>query len=84
MRITGDQCRKTLVPAVTADYVPAIYARAISGDSLQKIADWLTSEGVKTERGHAVWNEGTVNQGQWAFFRASSSGISARSRNPII
>jgi hypothetical protein len=60
--IAGDRYRKTLVPAATADYVPAIYARAISGDSLQKIADWLTSEGLKTERGHAVWNGGTVNQ----------------------
>jgi DNA invertase Pin-like site-specific DNA recombinase len=60
--ITGDRYRKALVPAATADYVPAIYSRAISGDSLQKIADWLTSEGVKTDRRHAVWNGGTVNQ----------------------
>ena len=60
--IEGDRYRKTLVPAATADYVPAIYARATKGDSLQKIADWLTAEGVETETGNAVWNAGTVKQ----------------------
>jgi site-specific DNA recombinase len=61
-RIVGERYRKSLAPTATADYVPAIYARAIAGDSLQKIADWLTAEGVGTERGHAVWNPATVRQ----------------------
>jgi len=30
--ITGDRYRKTLVPAATADYVPAIYALATQSD----------------------------------------------------
>ena len=60
--IEGDRYRKTLVPAATADYAPAVYARATKGDSLQKIADWLTAEGVEIETGNAVWNAGTVKQ----------------------
>jgi hypothetical protein len=49
--IEGDRYRKTLVPAATPDYEPAIYARATKGESLQKIADWLTAEGVETVTG---------------------------------
>jgi hypothetical protein len=62
-RIAGDRYRKGLVvDRALADYIPAIYARAIEGQSLQKIAAWLTSEGVETETGYAVWNGGTVRQ----------------------
>jgi DNA invertase Pin-like site-specific DNA recombinase len=74
--ITGDRYRKTLVPAGTADYVPAVYARAIEGESLQKVADWLTAEGVPTETGNAVWHPGTVKQ---ILSNATYSGTHTRS-----
>jgi DNA invertase Pin-like site-specific DNA recombinase len=61
-RIEGDKYRKGLVADVTADYVPAILDRAISGDSLRKIAAWLSAQGVATDTGNAVWNEGVVKQ----------------------
>jgi site-specific DNA recombinase len=57
--ITMVDGRKLFVP--TADgrkYIPAIFARAIEGQSLRKIAAWLTAEGVPTYTGGAVWNEG--------------------------
>ncbi len=60
--IEGNRYRKTLVPAATANYVPAIYARATTGESLQKIADWLTAEGVETGTGNAVWSPDTAKQ----------------------
>lgn len=62
-RIEGDKYRKALVVDPTlADYVPAIFARAIKGESLRKIAAWLSAEGIPTERGNAVWHEGVVKQ----------------------
>jgi hypothetical protein len=62
-RITGDRYRKSLaVDPTLADYVPAVYARAIQGESLQKIADWLTVGGVPTDSGNAVWNPSVVRQ----------------------
>jgi DNA invertase Pin-like site-specific DNA recombinase len=59
-QIEGDRYRKFLVPSPVARYVSAIFERATAGDSLQKIADWLTAEGVSTETGNAVWNPSVV------------------------
>jgi DNA invertase Pin-like site-specific DNA recombinase len=62
-RIEGDRYRKSLVADPTlVDYLRAVYYRAIKGDSLRMIAAWLESEGVRTERGNAVWSESVVGK----------------------
>ncbi len=75
-RISGDRYRKSLVATPEAAYVAAIYSRAIAGESLRKIAAWLESEGVKTDRGNAVWNEGVIQQ---ILTNATYSGTGTRS-----
>lgn len=53
--------RKVLVPTSDGrNYVPAIYQKVIDGESLRSIAAWLTREGVKTQTGLYVWNEGFI------------------------
>lgn len=60
-QIVGSKYRKSLVAdAKLADYIKAVYDRAIEGQSLRDIAAWLTGEGVPTERGMKVWHEGVV------------------------
>jgi hypothetical protein len=59
-RVEGDKYRKSLAAAPEAAYVPAMFDRAIEGQSLRAIADWLTGSGVRTPVGHAVWNDSVV------------------------
>jgi site-specific DNA recombinase len=58
----GDKYDHYLVPTDTGrKYVPLIYRRCIDGWSLEKIAEWLNDEGVKTSSGGKWWG-GTVGR----------------------
>jgi DNA invertase Pin-like site-specific DNA recombinase len=61
--ITGEIYRKHLqVIEALRPIVVTIFDMAIEGVSLRKIGEWLTSKGIKTERGNVGWPEGTVKQ----------------------
>jgi DNA invertase Pin-like site-specific DNA recombinase len=50
--------KKLFVPTdIGRNYIPLIFARITSGESLRSIAAWLTAEGVPTTNGKP-WNEG--------------------------
>jgi DNA invertase Pin-like site-specific DNA recombinase len=50
--------KKVFVPTANGrKYIPLIFARVIGGESMRKIAVWLTAEGVPTTNGKP-WNEG--------------------------
>jgi DNA invertase Pin-like site-specific DNA recombinase len=62
-RIVGLRYGKRLeVIETLLQVIVDLFDMAIAGDSLRTIAAWLTDTGIKTERGHAVWNEGQVRQ----------------------
>jgi hypothetical protein len=55
-RTAGEKYHKRLVPAAQGrKYVPEIFARCIAGDSLETIARWLDSEGVRPPGGGRWW-----------------------------
>jgi site-specific DNA recombinase len=62
-RIVGDKYAKRLeVIEELRPIIVAVFDMAIAGDSLRTIGAWFMSAGIKTERGHATWNEGQVRQ----------------------
>jgi site-specific DNA recombinase len=55
-RVTGDWKSKTMVPTEAGrKYIAEIFRRYISGDSLQKIANWLAGAGAESPQ-HAAWS----------------------------
>jgi DNA invertase Pin-like site-specific DNA recombinase len=56
----GPKYDKHPVPTqLCRDYWPEVLKRCIAGDSAVKIAAWLDSEGVRTQKGRK-WNQGTI------------------------
>jgi site-specific DNA recombinase len=62
MIVEAEGGHKTIAPSeLGRKYVPEIFARCIAGDSLQTIANWLDSEGVKPQNSSS-WNNQSIRK----------------------
>jgi hypothetical protein len=61
--IAGTKYNKSLVIDPELErYVIEVFDRAVRGESLRKIARWLESEGVPSERGNSAWSDVAARQ----------------------
>ena len=83
-----DGKHKTLAPTDQGRrYVPEIYARVIDGESLDAIARWLISEGVRPESGKKWWARslGTlVRNPAMMVLRTDASGRTILRYEPLV